>query len=142
MLMPKRSKYRKQHRGRMTGIETRGTQLEYGDFAIQALEPGWITSRQIEAARRTIARAVKRGGKIYIRIFPNKPVTKKPLEVRMGSGKGSPEFWVAVVRPGRLMFELAGVQEDLSTKALKLAAQKFPIKVRVVKRDQFSKAVT
>jgi large subunit ribosomal protein L16 len=142
MLMPKRSKYRKQHRGRMTGIETRGTQLEYGDFAIQALEPGWITSRQIEAARRTIARAVKRGGKIYIRIFPNKPVTKKPLEVRMGSGKGSPEFWVAVVRPGRLMFELAGVQEDLSTKALKLAAQKVPIKVRVVKRDQFSKAVT
>ncbi|XVJ51123.1 MAG: 50S ribosomal protein L16 [Vampirovibrio sp.] len=142
MLMPKRSKYRKQHRGRMTGIETRGTQLEYGDFAIQALEPGWITSRQIEAARRTIARAVKRGGKIYIRIFPNKPVTKKPLEVRMGSGKGSPEFWVAVVRPGRLMFELAGVQEDLSTKALKLAAQKFPIKVRVVKRDQLSKAVT
>jgi large subunit ribosomal protein L16 len=111
MLMPKRSKYRKQHRGRMTGIETRGTQLEYGDFAIQAMEPGWITSRQIEAARRTIARAVKRGGKIYIRIFPNKPVTKKPLEVRMGSGKGSPEFWVAVVKPGRLMFELAGVQE-------------------------------
>jgi large subunit ribosomal protein L16 len=142
MLMPKRSKYRKQHRGRMTGIETRGTQLEYGDFAIQALEPGWITSRQIEAARRTIARAVKRGGKIYIRIFPNKPVTKKPLEVRMGSGKGSPEFWVAVVKPGRLMFELAGVQEELSTKALKLAAQKFPIKVRVVKRDQLSKAVT
>jgi large subunit ribosomal protein L16 len=126
----------------MTGIETRGTQLEYGDFAIQALEPGWITSRQIEAARRTIARAVKRGGKIYIRIFPNKPVTKKPLEVRMGSGKGSPEFWVAVVKPGRLMFELAGVQEELSTKALKLAAQKFPIKVRVVKRDQLSKAVT
>jgi large subunit ribosomal protein L16 len=142
MLMPKRSKYRKQHRGRMTGIETRGTQLEYGDFAIQALESGWITSRQIEAARRTIARAVKRGGKIYIRIFPNKPVTKKPLEVRMGSGKGSPEFWVAVVKPGRLMFELAGVQEELSTKALKLAAQKFPIKVRVVKRDQLSKAVT
>ncbi|MCE2930799.1 MAG: 50S ribosomal protein L16 [Vampirovibrionales bacterium] len=142
MLMPKRSKYRKQHRGRMTGIETRGTQLEYGDFAIQAMEPGWITSRQIEAARRTIARAVKRGGKIYIRIFPNKPVTKKPLEVRMGSGKGSPEFWVAVVKPGRLMFELAGVQEELSTKALKLAAQKFPIKVRVVKRDQLSKAVT
>jgi large subunit ribosomal protein L16 len=140
MLMPKRSKYRKQHRGRMTGIETRGTQLEYGDFAIQAMEPGWITSRQIEAARRTIARAVKRGGKIYI--FPNKPVTKKPLEVRMGSGKGSPEFWVAVVKPGRLMFELAGVQEELSTKALKLAAQKFPIKVRVVKRDQLSKAVT
>ncbi len=142
MLMPKRSKYRKQHRGRMTGIETRGTQLEYGDFAIQAMEPGWITSRQIEAARRTIARAVKRGGKIYIRIFPNKPVTKKPLEVRMGSGKGSPEFWVAVVKPGRLMFELAGVQEELSTKALRLAAQKFPIKVRVVKRDQLSKAVT
>jgi len=142
MLMPKRSKYRKQHRGRMTGIETRGTQLEYGDFAIQAMEPGWITSRQIEAARRTIARAVKRGGKIYIRIFPNKPVTKKPLEVRMGSGKGSPEFWVAVVKPGRLMFELAGVQEELSTKALKLAAQKFPVKVRVVKRDQLSKAVT
>lgn len=142
MLMPKRSKYRKQHRGRMTGIETRGTQLEYGDFAIQAMEPGWITSRQIEAARRTIARAVKRGGKIYIRIFPNKPVTKKPLEVRMGSGKGSPEFWVAVVKPGRLMFELAGVQEELSAKALKLAAQKFPIKVRVVKRDQLSKAVT
>jgi large subunit ribosomal protein L16 len=141
MLMPKRSKYRKQHRGRMTGIETRGTQLEYGDFAIQALEPGWITSRQIEAARRTIARAVKRGGKIYIRIFPNKPVTKKPLEVRMGSGKGSPEFWVAVVKPGRIMFELAGVQEELSKKALTLASQKFPIKVRVFKRDTLSKAV-
>ncbi len=141
MLMPKRSKYRKQHRGKMTGIETRGTQLEYGDFAIQALEPGWITSRQIEAARRTIARAVKRGGKIYIRIFPNKPVTKKPLEVRMGSGKGSPEFWVAVVKPGRIMFELAGVQEELSKKALTLASQKFPIKVRVLKRDTLSKAV-
>jgi large subunit ribosomal protein L16 len=142
MLMPKRSKYRKHHRGRMTGIETRGTQLEYGDYGIQALDPGWITSRQIEAARRTIARAVKRGGKVYIRIFPNKPVTKKPLEVRMGSGKGNPEFWVAVVKPGRIMFELEGVPEALSVKALKLAAQKFPIKVKVLKRDELSKAVT
>lgn len=142
MLMPKRTKYRKHHRGRMTGIETRGAQHEYGDYAIQALEPGWITSRQIEAARRTIARAVRRGGKIYIRIFPDKPVTKKPLEVRMGSGKGNPEFWVSVVKPGRIMFELAGVQDDLSIKALKLASQKFPIKVRVLKRTKLSEAVT
>jgi large subunit ribosomal protein L16 len=142
MLMPKRTKHRKQFRGNMKGIETRGVQHEYGDFALQALEPGWITSRQIEAARRTIARAVKRGGKIYIRIFPDKPVTKKPLEVRMGSGKGSPEFWVAVVKPGRIMFELAGVSEELSTSALKLASQKFPIKVRVLKRDRLSEATT
>jgi len=142
MLMPKRTKYRKHFRGNMNGIETRGTQHEYGDFAIQAVEPGWITSRQIEAARRTIARAVKRGGKIYIRIFPDKPVTKKPLEVRMGSGKGNPEFWVAVVKPGRIMFELSGVSEELSIDALKLAAQKFPIKVRVLKRDRLSKAIT
>lgn len=141
MLMPKRTKFRKHHRGRMTGIETRGTSHEYGDFAIQALEPGWVTSRQIEAARRTIARSVRRGGKIFIRIFPDKPVTKKPLEVRMGSGKGNPEFWVAVVKPGRIMFELAGVQEDLSVKALTLAIQKFPIKARVLKRDRLSKAV-
>jgi large subunit ribosomal protein L16 len=142
MLLPKRTKYRKHHRGRMTGIETRGVQHEYADFAIQALEPGWITSRQIEAARRTIARAVKRGGKIYIRIFPDKPVTKKPLEVRMGSGKGSPEFWVAVVKPGRIMFELDGVAPDVSVKALTLAAQKFPIKVRVLKRNTLSEATT
>jgi large subunit ribosomal protein L16 len=141
MLMPKRTKYRKQMRGRMTGIETRGTQHEYGDYALQALEPGWITSRQIEAARRTIARAVKRGGKIHIRIFPNKPVTKKPLEVRMGSGKGNVEFWVSVVKPGRILFELGGVSPELSEQALTLAAQKFPIKVRIIKRNAFTEAV-
>lgn len=141
MLMPKRTKFRKQMRGNMKGYETRGTSHEYGDIALQAMEPGWITSRQIEAARRTIARAVRRGGKIHIRIFPNKPVTKKPLEVRMGSGKGNPEFWVAVVKPGRILFEIAGVNKQLAENALKLAAQKFPIKVRFLHKDAFSEAV-
>lgn len=137
MLMPKRTKHRKQMRGNRRGYETRGTELQFGEVGLQAMEPGWITSRQIEAARRTIARAIRRGGKVWIRLFPDKPITKKPLEVRMGSGKGSTEFWVAVVKPGRMMFELAGVNQDLAKKALKLAAQKFPIKVRVLAKEDF-----
>lgn len=137
MLMPKRTKFRKQMKGRMKGQETRGTRIEFGQYAIQAMEPGWITSRQIEAARRAIARAIRRGGTTWIRIFPDKPVTRKPLEVRMGSGKGNPEFWVAVVRPGRIMFELAGVPKPVATKALTLAAQKFPIQVRVIDKQDY-----
>jgi large subunit ribosomal protein L16 len=137
MLLPKRTRFRKMMKGRLNGSETRGCVIEHGTYAIQALEPGWITSRQIEAARRTIARAIKRGGKTWIRIFPDKPITRKPLEVRMGSGKGNPEFWVAVVKPGRILFELDGVAEDVSTNALKLACQKFPIKVRVIAKSQY-----
>jgi large subunit ribosomal protein L16 len=137
MLMPKRTKFRKQMKGRLKGYETRGVDIHFGEYAIQALEPGWITSRQIEAARRTIARAIKRGGKIWIRVFPDKPITRKPLEVRMGSGKGNPEFWVAVVKPGRIMFELAGVNEETARAALSLACQKFPIQVRVLARHDF-----
>jgi large subunit ribosomal protein L16 len=132
MLLPKRRKYRKDMRGRMKGTETRGTTLEFGTVGLQTLEPAWITSRQIEATRRTIARSVKRGGKIWIRIFPQKPVTQKPAETRMGSGKGNPEYWVAVVKPGRIMFEMAGVSPEVATKAFKLAAQKLPVKTRVI----------
>jgi large subunit ribosomal protein L16 len=132
MLMPKRSKYRKQHRGRMTGIETRGTQLEYGDFAIQAMEPGWITSRQIEAARRAMTRQVRRGGQIWIRLFPDKPVTMRPAETRMGSGTGAPEFWVAVVKPGKVLYELKGVPESVARVALRLAASKLPVKTQIL----------
>lgn len=131
MLMPKRTKHRKQMRGRLKGYETRGTEIHFGRVALIADEPGWITSRQIEAARRAISRYIKRGGKTWIRLFPDKPVTKKPLEVRMGSGKGNPEFWVAPVRPGRVMFEVAGVADETIVGAMKLAAQKFPIKVRI-----------
>ena len=141
MLMPKRMKFRKYQLGNLAGYETRGTVHEYGDYAIVAADPGWITSRQIEAARRTIARAVKRGGRTFIRIFPNKAVTRKPAEVRMGSGKGNPEFWVAVVKPGRILFELAGVNDELSQKALKLAVQKFPIKVKVVKKTRLTQGI-
>jgi large subunit ribosomal protein L16 len=141
MLLPKRTKYRKQQRGRMTGIETRGTQLHFGTVGLQALEPGWITSRQIEAARRALARSVRRGGKITISIFPDKPITKKPLETRMGSGKGAPEFWVAVVKPGKLLFEMKGVSDELAVRAMTLAAQKFPIKVRVVKLSDYPGAL-
>jgi large subunit ribosomal protein L16 len=133
MLLPKRVKHRKQQRGRMKGIETRGTQLHFGAVGLQALEPGWITSRQIESARRALARSVRRGGKITISIFPDKPITKKPLETRMGSGKGAPEFWVAVVKPGRILFEMKGVSDEQAERAMLLAAQKLPIKVRVVK---------
>lgn len=132
MLMPKRTKYRKHMRGRMTGTETRGTVLQHGEYGLQALDPAWITSRQIEAARRAMTRSIKRGGQIWIKIFPDKVVTAKPAETRMGSGKGSPEYWVAVVKPGRILFEMSGVDRETAHKALELAAQKLPIKVRVV----------
>jgi large subunit ribosomal protein L16 len=135
MLMPKRVKHRKQHRGRMTGDASGGAQISFGDFGIQALEPGWITARQIEAARIAMTRHIKRGGKVWIRIFPDKPVTQKPAETRMGSGKGNPEHWVAVVKPGRIMFELAGVGETLAREAMDRAIQKLPIKAKVVVRS-------
>jgi large subunit ribosomal protein L16 len=135
MLMPKRVKRRRQHRGRMTGIATRGNRVVEGDFGIQALEPCWITSNQIESARIAMTRYIKRGGKVWIKIFPHKPVTKKPAETRMGSGKGSPEFWVAVVKPGRVMFEIAGVAEDVAKEALRLAMHKLPIKCKVISRE-------
>lgn len=135
MLMPKRTKYRKHHRGRMTGCETRGVKVDFGEYGLQVLEPAWITSRQIEAARKAMTRSVKRGGQIWIRVFPDKAVSKKPAEVRMGSGKGNPEFWVAVVKTGRVMFEMAGVTEKDAHEALALAAQKLPVKCRVVKRQ-------
>jgi large subunit ribosomal protein L16 len=134
MLMPRKVKHRKQQRGRMSGNSKGGTIVTFGDFGIQALEPGWITARQIEAARIAMTRHVKRGGKVWIRVFPDKPVTQKPAETRMGSGKGNPEFWVAVVRPGRIMFELGGVEEGLATAALERAIQKLPIKAKVVSR--------
>ncbi len=134
MLMPKRTKFRKHHRGRMTGCETRGVKVDFGEYGLQVLEPAWITSRQIEAARKAMTRSVKRGGQIWIRVFPDKAVSKKPAEVRMGSGKGNPEFWVAVVKTGRVMFEMAGVTEKDAHEALALAAQKLPVKCRVIKR--------
>ena len=134
MLMPKRVKYRKEHRGRMKGRAKGGTEVHFGEYGLQALEPAWITNRQIEAARIAMTRYIRRGGKVWIRIFPSKPYTKKPLEVRMGSGKGSPEGWVAVVKPGKVMFELAGVSEEVAREALRLAAHKLPIKTKFVKR--------
>ncbi|MCB2200111.1 50S ribosomal protein L16 [bacterium] len=134
MLAPKRVKHRKVHRGRMRGLAQRGNRVAFGQFGIMTLEPGWITSRQIEAARVAMTRHVKRGGKVWIRIFPDKPVTKKPAEVRMGKGKGSPEFWVAVVRPGRIMFELGGVDEGLAREALTRAIHKLPVKAKIVSR--------
>ena len=134
MLLPKRVKYRRVHRGRMTGKATRGNNIAYGEFGLQALEPGWITSNQIEAARIAMTRYTKRGGQVWIKIFPDKPVTKKPAETRMGSGKGSPEFWVAVVKPGRIMFEIAGVSEEVAREALRLASHKLPIKTKIVAR--------
>ena len=136
MLMPKKVKHRKQQRGRRTGMAKGGTVITFGDYGIQALEPGWITARQIEAARIAMTRHVKRGGKVWIRIFPDKPVTQKPAETRMGSGKGNPELWVAVVKPGRIMFELAGVNEELAKGALGRAIQKLPIKAKFVSRRQ------
>lgn len=136
MLSPRRTKYRKQHRGRLRGMAYRGNDLNFGDYALQAIEPSWITARQIEAARRAMTRYVKRGGKIWIRIFPDKPVTMRPAETRMGSGKGSPEFWVAVVKPGRIMFEMAGVPEEVAKEAMRLASQKLPIKTKFITRDQ------
>ncbi|MCD8143475.1 MAG: 50S ribosomal protein L16 [Clostridiales bacterium] len=135
MLMPKRVKYRKQMRGRMTGKASRGNTVSYGEYGLQALEPAWITSRQIEAARVTMSRSTKRGGKIWIKIFPDKPITKQPAETRMGKGKGSPEFWVAVVKPGRVMFEIAGVSEEAAREALRLAAYKLPIKTKIIKKE-------
>jgi len=135
MLMPKRTKYRKMMRGRMKGKAQRGSTIAFGDFGLQALEPAWITSRQIEAARRAITNYLKRGGKVWIRIFPDKPVTQKPAETRMGSGKGNPEYWVAVVKPGRLMFEVAGVPQDQAVEALNRAAMKMPVKCRVLIRQ-------
>jgi len=134
MLMPKRTKFRKFHRGRMCGTETRGTEVQMGEYGLQVLEPAWITSRQIEAARKAMTRSVKRGGQLWIRVFPDKAVSKKPAEVRMGSGKGNPEFWVAVVKTGRVVFEMAGVPKADAEHALKLAAQKLPVKCRVVER--------
>ncbi len=136
MLMPKRVKYRRVHRGRMTGKALRGNKVTYGEYGIQALEPGWITANQIEAARVAMTRYCKRFGKVWIKIFPDKPVTKKPAEVRMGSGKGSPEFWVAVVKPGRVMFELAGVPEETAREALRLAAMKLPLKTKFVTKEE------
>jgi large subunit ribosomal protein L16 len=134
MLMPRKVKHRKVQRGRLNGQAKGGTTVNFGDYGIQALEPGWITARQIEAARIAMTRHVKRGGKVWIRIFPDKPVTAKPAETRMGSGKGNPEFWVAVVKPGRILFELGGVNEALGRSALERAIQKLPIKARVVAR--------
>jgi large subunit ribosomal protein L16 len=135
MLMPKKTKFRKMHRGRRTGLSTGQTSVQRGEFGIKALEAGWLTNRQIEAARIAMTRKIKRGGKVWINVFPDKSYTKKPAETRMGSGKGSPEGWVAVVKPGRVMFELAGVPEPLAKEALRLAGQKLPIKTKLVKRE-------
>ena len=135
MLLPKRVRYRRVHRGRLTGKATRGNKVTYGEFGLVALEPAWITSNQIEAGRIAMTRYTKRGGQVWIKIFPDKPVTQKPAETRMGSGKGSPEYWVAVVKPGRVMFEIAGVPEDVAREALRLASHKLPIKTKVVKRE-------
>ena len=136
MLLPKRVKHRKQFRGRMKGKALRGNTVSHGEFGLQALEPAWITNRQIEAARIAMTRYIKRGGKVWIKIFPDKPVTAKPAETRMGSGKGSPEYWVAVVKPGRIMFEMDGVTEEVAKEAMRLAAHKLPIKTKFVTREQ------
>jgi large subunit ribosomal protein L16 len=135
MLLPKKTKFRKAHRGRRTGLAKGQTTVQFGDYGIKALEDGWISNRQIEAARIAMTRKIKRGGKVWINVFPDKPYTKKPAETRMGKGKGSPEGWVAVVKPGRVMFELAGVPEDLAKDALRLAGQKLPIKTKFVRRE-------
>ncbi len=135
MLMPKRVKRRRVHRGRMTGVASRGNFLSNGEFGLQALEPAWVTSNQIEAARIAMTRFTKRGGQVWIKIFPDKPVTKKPAETRMGSGKGSPEYWVAVVKPGRVLFEIAGVPEDVAREAMRLAQNKLPMKTKFIARD-------
>lgn len=136
MLMPKRVKRRKQFRGRLRGKATRGNKITYGEFGIMAMEPSWITSNQIESARVAMTRYIKRGGKVWIKIFPDKPVTKKPAEVRMGSGKGALEYWVAVVKPNRIMFEIAGVSEEIAKEALRLAIHKLPIKCKIVSRAE------
>ena len=136
MLLPKRVKYRRQQRGRLTGAAYRGNTVSYGEFGLQALEPAWITSNQIEAARIAMTRYIKRGGKVWIKIFPDKPITAKPAETRMGSGKGSPEYWVAVVKPGRVMFEIGGVSEELAKEAMRLAANKLPIKCKFIVKEE------
>ncbi len=136
MLSPKRVRRRKTHKGRMRGMAHRGSKVSFGEYGLQALEPTWITNRQIEAARVAMTRHIKRGGKVWIRIFPDKPITSKPAETRMGKGKGNPEGWVAVVRPGRIMFELEGVEEEVAERAMELAAAKLPIKCRFVVRDR------
>jgi large subunit ribosomal protein L16 len=134
MLMPKKVKYRKQQRGRMKGKAWRGSEIAFGEFGLKVLEPGWISDRQIEASRIAMTRFIKRGGKVWIRLFPDKPVTKKPAETRMGKGKGAPEFWVAVVRPGKVIFEMEGVKEDIAREAMRLAANKLPIQTKFVSR--------
>ena len=136
MLLPKRVKHRRVHRGRLTGKALRGNKVSHGDFGLQALEPAWITSNQIEAARIAMTRYIKRGGQGWIKIFPDKPITEKPAETRMGSGKGSPEYWVAVVKPGRIMFEIAGVNEEVAREAMRLAANKLPIKCKFVTKAE------
>lgn len=136
MLIPKRVKHRKQQRGRMKGKAIRGTEITFGEYGLQALEPAWITNRQIEAARVAMTRSIKRGGKVWIKIFPDKPITAHPAETRMGKGKGSPEKWVAVIKPGRIMFEIAGVSEEKAREAMRLAAHKLPIKTHFVKREE------
>jgi large subunit ribosomal protein L16 len=138
MLQPKKVKHRKQHRGRMKGIARRGGSLSFGDFGLQALAPGWVTDRQIEAARIAMTRKVKRGAKIWIRVFPYKPVTKKPAETRMGKGKGVPEFWVAVVRPGQILYEMEGVPEEVAREAIRLAGHKLPVKTRFLGKEMMS----
>ncbi len=135
MLMPKRVKRRRVHRGRLTGKANKGNQIAYGEFGLVAMEPSWVTSNQIEAARIAMTRYIKRGGKVWIDIFPHKPITKKPAETRMGSGKGSVEYWVAVVKPGRVMFEMAGVSEEVAREALRLASHKLPVKCKIVKKE-------
>ena len=140
MLMPKRVKHRRVHRGRMKGKAYSGNTVTYGEYGLQALEPTWMTANQIEAARRAMTRYIKRGGNIWIKVFPDKPVTKKPAEVRMGSGKGAPEYWVAVVKPGRVLFEMGGVSEDIAREAMRLAAMKLPIKTKFVVREEGGEA--
>ena len=140
MLLPKRVKYRRVHRGRLTGKATRGNKITYGEYGLVATEPAWITSNQIEAARIAMTRYTKRGGQVWIKIFPDKPVTEKPAETRMGSGKGSPEYWVAVVKPGRVMFEIAGVSEEIAREALRLASHKLPLKTKILVREDNKEA--
>ena len=142
MLLPKRTKYRKMQKGRSEGLSYRGNSVAFGDYGLMALEPVWMTSRQLEAARRTITNYVKRGGKIWIRVFPDKPVTQKPAETRMGGGKGSVDHWVAVVKPGRVVVELGGVREDIALEALKRAAQKLPIRCKIIARDDVEPEVS
>ncbi len=136
MLMPKRTKYRKTHTGRMKGKAQRGSRVAFGEYGLQSQEAGWITARQIESARIAMTRAIKRGGKVWITIFPDKPITEKPAETRMGSGKGNPEYWVAVIKPGRVMFEMSGVDEELAREAMRRASHKLPVKTKFVKRDE------